>query len=231
VSLWIAVAGPAMALLSCAVLGSVTLVAAVLLAPAGRPAREPPRAPTVLGRPGVRTLVTVHLSYMVCMGAMWVLVPAFATEAGHPDLAGLLVTVWSLGSAAGGLVLYLGGADLRRRPAYVLLLGLLTVSSVPLALTTSLWQFGFTLVAFGLGLAPWLAVADGLLAGVAPPPRTGEAYGWLMTAGQAGLAIGSAVTGVLADQRASGPPFLFVTAALAIALTIAISRRTTLDRA
>jgi MFS family permease len=229
VTLWIAVSGPVGALLSGAVLGALALVVAVALIPAHRhPVQERPAGSAVLARAGLRTLVTVNLGYMVCMGAMWVLVPAFATQAGHPDRAGLLIAVWSLGSVAGGVALAALRRRLPLRPAYLVLLGLLVVSSVPLALSVSLWQFGIVLAAFGLGLAPWLAVSDGLLARIAPPPRTGEAYGWMVTAGQAGTAIGSTVAGVIADQQAAGASFLFVTVALLAALIVAATRRRTL---
>jgi MFS family permease len=229
VTLWITMSGPAAALLSGAALGAVALAVAVALIPAHRnPAPERSAEPSVLARPGLRTLVTVNLGYMVCMGAMWVLVPAFATQAGHPDRAGLLIAVWSLGSATGGVALTVLRRRLPLRPAYLVLLGLLAVSSLPLALSVSLWQFGIVLAVFGLGLAPWLAISDGLLARIAPPPRTGEAYGWMVTAGQVGTAIGSTVAGMIADKQAAGASFLFVTAALLAALAVAFARRRTL---
>jgi MFS family permease len=228
VTLWITGAGPAAAVVSCALLGTASLVLSVFLAPATR-SGDAIRlgGPSVLRRPGVRTLVLVNLSYMTCMGAMWVLVPAFASAAGQSGHAGLLVAIWSLGSATGGLVLSLLRNRVPLRPAYLTLLGLLGATSLPLALTASVWQFALALAVFGLALAPWLAVSDGLLAAAAPPPRTAEAYGWLVTAGQAGTALGSTIAGPLADHRPGGPSFLFVTAALLVALGIALLRRRT----
>jgi hypothetical protein len=52
-----------------------------------------------------------------------------------------------------------------------------------------------------------------------------------VTAGQGGTAIGSAVAGVIADRQAAGASFLFVSAALLAALTVALARRRTLGSA
>ncbi|MEJ3746234.1 MFS transporter [Actinomycetes bacterium KLBMP 9797] len=228
----VAVGGARTALLTCAAVGAAALVVAAVVAP-GRPEDEAPTsAPaiassTALATAALRTLITVHIGYMWCMGAMWVLVPAFAAHTGHPGQAGLLVTVWSLGSLAGGLVVTARGRRGTAARAYPMLLGLLAAASLPLALASTVSQMAVVIAVFGLGLSPWLATADELVSASAAAGRTGEAYGWLVTAGQAGSAGGSALAGFLADRAGGGTSFLVVTAALAAALTVALLRRHT----
>jgi MFS family permease len=51
----------------------------------------------------------------------------------------------------------------------------------------------------GLGLAPLLAAAFVLIAELAPPGTTTEAFAWLVTVVSTGNAAGAAVSGVLVD--------------------------------
>lgn len=81
---------------------------------------------------------------------------------------------------------------------------------------------------FGLPLASWLAVTDELLARAVPPPHTAEAYGWLQTAGQLGIAAGASAAGQLSDRAGTAAAFVLVPAALGAALAFAASRRHTL---
>ncbi|MFC0531860.1 hypothetical protein [Phytohabitans kaempferiae] len=81
---------------------------------------------------------------------------------------------------------------------------------------------------FGLPLAPWLAVTDELMARAVPGPRTAEAYGWLQTAGQAGLALGAATAGQLSDRAGPATALLLAPVALGSALAFTAARRHTL---
>ena len=57
-----------------------------------------------LASPGVRSLVLTSLPAGVGIGMVEVGLPAFSDAEGAAELAGLLLAVWSLGSAAGGLI-------------------------------------------------------------------------------------------------------------------------------
>ena len=226
VTAWTALGGPRTALLATVFSGAAALMLVPGLVPRGRadaPASAPGRSP--LGAPGVRVLGAVYLAYWVCMGAMWVLVPAFAARSGHPEQAGPLVTVWSVGSLAGGLLLAARRRQLRLRVAYPALLAVLFATSLPLVLPTDPAQMAVAAAVFGLGLAPWLAVSDELVGHAAPAGRAGEAYGWLATAGQLGGATGAALAGQLADRHGGGPAFLLVSAAIGAGLAVALLGR------
>ncbi|GAA3849172.1 hypothetical protein [Amycolatopsis tucumanensis] len=100
------------------------------------------------------------------MGAMWVLVPAFAEHEGAAGQSGLLVAVWSAGSLAGGVALAARPPRSAQRNTYTALLGALALTSLPLALPGSVGVMAVVIAVFGLALAPWLAVHDQLVAGV-----------------------------------------------------------------
>jgi MFS family permease len=233
VAWWVTVGGPPVALVACAALGAVAAVAMMTAIPRGpaAPTPTPSRRATPLRRPAVRTVSLVHLSYMCAIGAMWVLLPAFASSAGEPGEAPWLVAAWSLGSLAGGAAIaVLGRRDHGLAGSYLRRLTLLAVSSTPLALTGTMTGMALAVLVFGLGLSPWLAAADELTARAAPD-GAGEAYGWQVAVGQLGSAAGSAVAAAIAERQAAGPPFLLVTAALAVALVVAFARRRTLAAA
>jgi MFS family permease len=222
---WTALTGPRGALVASAVVGGAATAATVALLPRSTARPLPAGGGSLLALPVLRTLAAVHLAYWTCMGAMWVLVPAFAARAGAPAAAGPLVAVWSLGSLVGGLLLAAGARRVRLPAAYLALLGGLAVASLPLALPATPAQMAVVITVFGLGLAPWLAVADELVAHAAPRARVAEAYGWLVTIGQVGCAAGSGLAGPLADRHGGGPAFLLVSAALFAGLGIAVLGR------
>ncbi|MGK5740482.1 MFS transporter [Micromonospora sp. URMC 103] len=229
VTLSLAVTGPAGALLGFAIVGSIALVATAAVLPrARRDGHTATTATPPTGRATLRTLLGTHVAYTTCMGAMWVLVPAFAAAVGQPDQAGLLVTVWSAGSLAGGLLLARRGRPGSPARAYVGLLGVLTVTSLALPLPRTVVQMAVALAVFGLALAPWLAVTDEILALATPAPRLAEAYGWLLTAGQLGVSLGSATSGAVNDRFGNAAAFLVVGGALTLALATAVVRRRTL---
>lgn len=227
---WVALAGPTAALAASAVTGAAALVTGIALMPAAPPRRQPGR-PGLHGEPAAYTLGGTYLAYWICMGAMWVLLPAFAEHNGTPAQAGLLVALWSAGSLLGGLILAARPPTGPKRDSYLWLLGALTATSLPLALPTSVAAMAVVITVFGLALAPWLAVSDHLVANSVGEQRSAELYGWLTTAGQVGGAAGSALAGPLADHHGGGPTFLVVTAALGTGLAYALLRRHTLPAA
>ncbi|WP_431927213.1 MFS transporter [Nonomuraea jabiensis] len=228
VSGWVALAGPAAALVASALIGAGALAAGIALVPA-LAHRDHPAGPSLLAIPAVRTLGATYLAYWVCMGAMWVLLPAFAAHAGAPYQSGLLVALWSTGSLAGGLILAARSAHGPQRNRYLWLLGTLAATSLPLAMPTTIAAMAVAITLFGVALSPWLATNDHLAAQVAGG-RSSALFGWLTTAGQIGSATGATLAGPLGDRYGGGPAFLVVTAALGIGLAIALHRRETLPR-
>jgi MFS family permease len=226
---WMAFAGPVAALAASTLTGVGGLAVGVALAPSAPP-RTRSLGPPLLAEPALFTLGGAYFAYWICMGAMWVLLPAFAAHAGTAGQTGLLVALWSVGSLVGGLALAARPPHGSRRKSYLWLLGTLAATSLLLALPTTVGVMGIAVTVFGVALAPWLAINDQLVAESAAE-RTAELYGWLTTAGQIGSAAGSALAGPLGDRYGGGPAFLLVTAALGAGLAIALHRRRTLPDA
>lgn len=230
---WVSLAGPSAALLASAAVGAVATIAGLLtfrVRPDDQQAAAEPRGArrSLLRLPAAVTLGGSYLAYWVCMGAMWVLLPAFATHLGQSGRTGVLVAIWSAGSLVGGLLVAVVKVRIPPHGRYLVLLAMLTATSVFLLLPNTTSTMAIAAGVFGLPLAPWLAVADELVMVSVGPRRSAEMYGWLTTLGQAGGAIGSAVAGPLAQHYHGGLAFAIVAVALGIGLAFALGRWRTL---
>src|SRR5215207_9016332 len=217
---------PAAALIvsACALLcGTVALVAA-LPPNEERVARADNGRLGALAAPGIRTLVASMLPVGFAFGALEVALPAFADAEGAPELAGVLVAIWSLGSVAGGLTY---GARPRRAPlasVHLRVALLLPLSFLPLALASSPAAMALLVVPAGVLIAP----RNELAGRVAPAGSRTEAYTWPLTALVAGIALGAAAAGALADATSWQAAVLVAAAAAAIGASISAGRRATL---
>ena len=231
VALWV---GPAAVLAVSA--GAVVLgtLAFTSLSPV-RGMRRPPRARRsllgALDSPGMRTLALVTLPVGFCFGAAEITLPAYGQARGSAAWAGGLLALHALGSAVGGLVY--GGIRRRRAlpDSYVRLAALLPIGFLPLALASPLPLMALLLFAAGAVIAPLLSTGYQLVDGVAPIGTVTEAYTWSITALVAGIAAGSAVTGVLVESAGWRAGFLVAATAAAMAAVVAFGRRTTLTPA
>ena len=149
-------------------------------------------------------------------GAAGVIVPAYAGQhGGGESLGGVLLGVWGVGSAIGGI--WFG----TRRPAMALprqfawLLGAVAASFLVLAAMPNPWALGTALVIGGATIAPALTVESNLVGRIAPAAMLNEAYTWVVTVSVAGSAAGGAVAGSIVDQP-GGLPWAFVFAAFVL---------------
>jgi MFS family permease len=210
------------------VVGTVALVAA-LPAGAGRAAGEP--APSRLGAlavPGIRTLVASMLPVGFAFGALEVALPAFADHEGQPELAGVLISLWALGSVAGGLTY---GARPRRgslASVHLRVALLLPLSFLPMALATSPATMALLVIPAGLLISPLIATRNELAGMVAPAGARAEAYTWPLTALVAGIALGAAASGALADATSWQIAVLVAAIAAALGAAVSTGRRATL---
>ncbi|MGI8595639.1 MAG: hypothetical protein ACR2ML_15005 [Solirubrobacteraceae bacterium] len=227
VAAMVATVGPGAALVVSAV-AVLSGVAVFLAALPAEGAPSPRRAGGLLGvlrSPGIQTLILTMLPVGVAIGSLEVTVPAFAVAESHAKLAGVLLAIWSLASAAGGL-LY----GVRSRPAPLpvlhrwLTLGL-PLTFLPLLAAPSIWVMAWLLLPAGVLIAPIIATRNELASVAAPPGEEIEALTWPLTALAGGIGLGAAAAGGLIDGsgwRAGG--VLAVACAAAAALT-ATARR------
>jgi MFS family permease len=172
---------------------------------------------------GFPALLVCVAALGTAFGAAGVIVPAYAGHHGGGDsLGGVLLGVWGLGSAAGGI--WFG----TRRPAMALskqfawLLGAVGLSFLVLAFMPNPLYLGIALVVGGATIAPALTVENNLVGRIAPAAMLNEAYTWVVTVSVAGSALGGAVAGMIVD-RPGGLPWAFTFAASVLALAALVA--------
>jgi predicted MFS family arabinose efflux permease len=214
-----------------AVLAGPSALVAALPPDDGRPldAAAPSRSRLgALAAPGIRTLVGSMLPVGFAFGALEVALPAFADHEGKPELAGVLIALWGLGSAAGGLAY---GARPRRgslTSVHLRVALLLPLSFLPMALATSPATMALLVVPAGLLISPLIATRNELAGRVAPAGAGTEAYTWPLTALVAGIAVGAATSGALADATSWQVAVLAAAIAAAVGAAVSTGRRATL---
>ncbi len=195
-----------------------------------RPDPHRPRAGALgaLASPGVRTLVLTSLPAGIGIGICEVALPAFGDAYGAAATAGILLAVWSLGSAAGGLVY---GALPNRPPldrVHLTVTALLPLGLLPLAAAPSVAVMALLVIPAGMFIAPLLATRNELVGWVAPAGSRTEAYTWPVTAFVGGIAIGSALAGVIVESASWRTAFLVAGAVAAVGTLVAVARRHTI---
>jgi len=214
------------------VVGTVSFFLALPARPAAPPGVSHSRAGPLgaLKDPGMRTLVFSMLPVGFAFGAIEVAIPAFADAEGRPELAGILIAIWSLGSAVGGLVY---GARPRRAPlakVHLTVAVIIPASLLPIAVAWSPAAMALLVVPAGVFIAPLIATRNELAGTVAPPGSETEAYTWPLTALVSGIALGAAAAGLLVDTVGWRSAVLAGAAAAAVGAVISVTRRRTLDR-
>jgi MFS family permease len=224
---FVLVADPAAAIVGAAVL---TLVGTVTVA-RGRAMRGWRRHPDGSRTRGLGPLrVAGFPALLACVaglgtafGAAGVIVPAYASRHSDGDsLGGVLLAVWALGSATGGI--WFGTRQPAKNPArqFALLLGAVAASFAMFAVMPHPVALGFALVAGGATIAPALTVENNMVGRISPGTMLNEAYTWVVTVAVAFTAVGGSIAGLIVDQPGGVPwAFLFAGAAVGVAAIVA----------
>jgi MFS family permease len=181
-----------------------------------------------LSSSGLRTVLLTTVPVGFAFGAVEVAMPGFSENHGGREWAGILLAVWSLGSAAGGL---LYGARPHSRSlvdGYVVFIAMLPLGFAPLLAADSLAVMLPLAVLAGMAIAPGIASANQLVGQVAPVGAVTEAYTWGTTALVSGVALGNAAGGVLVEAQGWRVAVAAGVAGACVAALLAITRRGTL---
>lgn len=181
-----------------------------------------------LRSPGLLTLVLGLIPLGFTLGATEVILPAFSEAEGNRAAAGVLLAVWSLGSAAGGLAYGARSYDLPLADRFVRFALLLPFSLVPLILAPSFAVMLLLVIPAGAIIAPTLAAGNQLVGDVAPPGQQTEAYTWPLTALVLGVAGGNAAAGAVVEAADWQTAFLVAACAGLASGAILLARRRTL---
>jgi MFS family permease len=222
---------PAAGMVLCALLysGAAAGFAGAPAVRAWRPSERAERSRAgALRSAGMRMLVISGAIAAISFGTLEVALTAFAESEGSRGAVGPLVTVWGLGSIAGGLAY---GARTWRTPAarrYPLLLALLALGAVPLPFAGSLLAMGLFLFATGLAIAPLGATEYSLIGALAPEGTTTEAYSWQIVANTIGSAGGALLAGLLVEHASIDWALASASMACGLGLLVALAWRRTL---
>ncbi|MEU6732330.1 MFS transporter [Streptomyces physcomitrii] len=133
----------------------------------------------------------------VGLGALDLLVVAFAEEAGAPGAVAWVLAALSAGSAVGGLVYGAVRWRLPLRTRLALAAVGLGLVLAPAGLTPGPFALALVAALAGVSVAPALTTAYLLADATAPPERRTRAGAWVNTAFNAGAAAGTAAAGLL----------------------------------
>ncbi|MGW4094446.1 MFS transporter [Nocardia sp. NPDC004750] len=185
-------------------------------------------ASSAIRNPRLVLLVLVLIAGGTIVGTVDVISVAFANEQGHPAAAGLVVSVYAVGSAVAGLVF--GGLKLRVPLDRLLVLGVLgtAVTTVPLLLVSDVLGLAVTVFFAGVFFAPTIIVVMGLVEKIVPVARLTEGMTWAITGLSIGVALGAAVSGSAVDTHGPRGGFVVAIVAGAVELVVALSGRRTL---
>ncbi|MET0203091.1 MAG: MFS transporter [Casimicrobiaceae bacterium] len=164
-----------------------------------------------LTEPRLLAVYVVTLLFTFCLGLTEVGYPGYATFAGAPPLAGVLLAINSAGSAAGGL--FYGALHLNK-PAHRQLPLILAAMTLPIALqaaTDSAVVLCVLAFVAGTLIAPVFALTSMLVTSIAPPRYATEAFTWTATCIVSGVGAGQALGGRLLEGP--GYPTVFALAA------------------
>lgn len=180
---------------------------------------------------GVRTLVGATVLSDAAIGAVELVIVAFARQRAAASTAGILLGLFCASAVLCGVAY---GARSWSRPPPERLVRLMTATTIvllPLALARSVVALAFLLVAAGAPFAAQAATSSVALDGVAPPGTIAEAYSLLSAANAVGLALGGLAGGAITQAAGTGAAFVAAAGLMAASAAFVWSRRATLARA
>lgn len=188
-----------------------------------------PRDPAVARRAMPWTLLVPLAMGAVALGSLFgaleVATVAFAEDAGHKPLAGLLLGVFSLGSllagVAAGVMRWQHGPLLRARNG----MAILAVGTVSLPLLSGLAVVTGALFVTGLALAPTLIALFSLIEEAVPRERLNEAMGFVQTGVGAGIAPGAWLAGAVSDASGGSAAYWVCTVSAVLAAVAGLAMR------
>ena len=209
------------------------LIASMLLLVAGsillarQRVSEPPRgvrdgAPHIpaIRLPGIQVLIGTFFGAGIIFGSVEVSMVAFAREHDTGWAAGVLLALYALGSFIAALIYgardWSGSAARRMLGAIMLMFA----GTIPVRLAPNVLLMGVFIAVAGLSIAPSAIASSTLTESLVPPAALTEGFAWTSAATVIGLALGTALSGVIIDHASAREAFLVSVAGGAVALLV-----------
>nr|WP_272902507.1 MFS transporter [Brevibacterium daeguense] len=176
----------------------------------------------VLTNLGIFIVVVAQVLLGINFGALDVIAVAFAEEQGRKALAGLLLSAFAAGSLLAGAIYGARTWKSRVHHRFTVLLVLLAASTWLLFLGRDMVSFAIVMFLVGLTIAPTLIAASSVIKELAPPQRLTEALAWISTSLGFGVAIGSALSGIVIDAAGARAAVIVMVAASTASALVAV---------
>lgn len=184
-----------------------------------------------IGLPGVAGITAIFVLMGGIFGSYEVTTVAFAREAGHGGLAGLLLAMYAVGSLGAGLIfgaLTLKASLVRQ---FIVSVMILAVVTLPLPFLGNLWLVGAGLILAGVACSPALISGMALLERVVPVHRLTEALSWSFSGMAVGIAMATPLAGRVIDTAGPSAAYWVTSGCAILAALVGLAVRGTLSRA
>jgi hypothetical protein len=208
------------------VLGAAVLLgvfgAVFALHPTAPPGSVPVRgAAGRISRPALLLLAVPMFCQGLFFGGMSTGVTAFADNAGHADLSGLMYAVMGSSSAVAGLMMASLPAGFSLTARTRVAAGGLALLTLPLYLDHGPATLAVTIFVLGIAIGPHIVSLFGLIERAAPPSRLSQSMAIILSSLILGQSLGSMLSGALADAYGHQGAFALATAGGVISFAVA----------
>ncbi|WP_160049879.1 MULTISPECIES: MFS transporter [unclassified Nocardiopsis] len=222
---------------SASVLGGAVLIGVFGAVFALHPTSPPgtPAAGGAQGRiatPALLVLAVPMFCQGLFFGGMSTGVTAFAAASGHGDLSGLMYAVMGASSAAAGLLMASLPVGFALTARTRVAAGALFVLTLPLYLDHGAATLAAAVFVLGAAIGPHIVSLFGLIERAAPASRLSQSMALVLSSLILGQALGSTVSGALADALGHRGAFALATlgALASLTVTTAVMRTRWYDR-
>lgn len=165
--------------------------------------RNPFAGHLLIGAPTLALVMGIFMTQGLLFASVDASTVAFADEAGHKSMAGLVLGLWSFGSLIGGFVY--GSRVWHRSLASRLFIGIsyIGVGASTFMFSPSIVMLGALMFLTGLALAPTMVIADSLVHATISRSRVTEGMTWTRAGMDFGIAFGAWFTGSQIDRHGS----------------------------
>lgn len=153
-------------------------------------------------------------------GGMSTGVTAFADAAGHGDLSGLMYAVMGSSSAVAGLMMASLPVGFTLTARARVAAGGLALLTLPLYLDHGPATLAVTIFVLGIAIGPHIVSLFGLIERAAPPSRLSQSMAIVLSSLILGQALGSMISGSLADAYGHHGAFALATVGGAVSLAV-----------
>jgi MFS family permease len=178
--------------------------------------------PPVMRNRVVQAVVLPSIFLGGFFSAVAIVVVAYAQEHQAANRTGLLLAVWSLGSAIAAIFNGTIKWRLNQAERFWIFLILLTGLSIPLLFVHNLAFLAIALFFNGLGIAPLIIAAYGVAENAVPPEQITETLAWVIAGMPIGGALTSAIAGWVIDHYGATRGFWIPFGSLICAITMVL---------